>query len=100
MIYLRCEQDFKEFEALDFGEWEALQGGVRWHLALRSPGASSLALLFRYNHTATCPRLAMVVWVATRRLRCCAGKLTHSSAPCCSCIYSHTYFKVLRLPAA
>ena len=40
-------QDFKEFEALDFGEWEALPGGVRWHLALHSPGASSLALLFR-----------------------------------------------------
>lgn len=44
---LASGQDFKEFEALDFGEWEALPGGVRWHLALRSPGASSLALLFR-----------------------------------------------------
>ena len=46
--YMRRKQDFKEFEALDFGEWEALPGGVRWHLALRSPGASSLALLFRF----------------------------------------------------
>ena len=54
---LRCVthgQDFKEFEALDFGEWEALPGGVRWHLALRSPGASSLALLFRCLYGSVC----------------------------------------------
>jgi hypothetical protein len=43
----RAAQDFQEFEALDSGEWEALPGGARWHLALRAPGAASLALLFR-----------------------------------------------------
>ena len=46
-VTVALAQDFQDFEALDSGEWQALPGGVRWHLALRSPGATSLALLFR-----------------------------------------------------
>ena len=46
-VFVAHAQDFQDFEALDSGEWQALPGGVRWHLALRSPGATSLALLFR-----------------------------------------------------
>ncbi|KAK9821432.1 hypothetical protein WJX81_004949 [Elliptochloris bilobata] len=68
-----AREDFKEFEALDFGEWEALPGGVRWHLALRSPGAASLALLFSDIRLPAGGQLAIYAPSETANRTHCAG---------------------------